>query len=51
MRTATLTDICEITVQERDRPEPNDDEVLVEVRACSVCMTDYHMYHGTFAVE
>ncbi|MDG5761950.1 zinc-dependent alcohol dehydrogenase family protein [Natronococcus sp. A-GB1] len=51
MRTATLTDVGEITVQEQNRPEPNDDEVLVEVGACSVCMTDYHMYHGTFAVE
>nr|WP_245698975.1 zinc-dependent alcohol dehydrogenase family protein [Halopelagius longus] len=38
-------------VQTRDRPTPNPDEVLVEVGACGVCMTDYHMYHGSFDVE
>ncbi|GGO00861.1 MULTISPECIES: alcohol dehydrogenase catalytic domain-containing protein [Haloarcula] len=48
MRATTLTGVGEIEVQERERPEPKDDEVLVEVGACSVCMTDYHMYHGTF---
>jgi len=51
MRAATLTDVGELDVQERDRPVPGDDEVLVEVGACSVCMTDYHIYHGSFAVE
>ncbi|MFC6976727.1 galactitol-1-phosphate 5-dehydrogenase [Halomicroarcula sp. GCM10025709] len=49
MRATTLTDVGEIEVQERERPEPKPNEVLVEVGACSVCMTDYHMYHGTFA--
>lgn len=49
MRASALTAIGEITVQERERPEPADNEVLVQVGACSVCMTDYHMYHGTFA--
>lgn len=48
MRASTLTDVGELEVQERERPEPAADEVLVEVGACSVCMTDYHMYHGTF---
>lgn len=51
MRASTLTDTGEITVEERDRPEPANDEVLVQVGACSVCMTDYHMYHGTFTVK
>ncbi|WP_425499614.1 zinc-dependent alcohol dehydrogenase family protein [Halogeometricum luteum] len=51
MRTATLTDVGEIAVRERERPEPAADEVLVRVGACGVCMTDYHMYHGSFAVE
>lgn len=51
MRTATLKAVGEMEVQERDRPDPKDDEVLVEVGACGVCMTDYHMYHGTFPVE
>ncbi|MBX0295199.1 galactitol-1-phosphate 5-dehydrogenase [Haloarcula nitratireducens] len=51
MRASTLTDVGEITVEERERPTPAADEVLVEVGACSVCMTDYHMYHGTFPIE
>lgn len=51
MRAAVLTDDGAIDVQERERPKPNGDEVIVEIGACSVCMTDYHMYHGTFAVE
>ncbi|WP_225335310.1 zinc-dependent alcohol dehydrogenase family protein [Halomicrobium urmianum] len=51
MRATTLTDVGEVTVRDRDRPTPGDDEVLVRVGACGVCMTDYHMYHGTFDVE
>ncbi|MFC7019883.1 MULTISPECIES: alcohol dehydrogenase catalytic domain-containing protein [Haloarcula] len=51
MRVAALTDVGEIEIQERERPSPDPDEVLVEVGACSVCMTDFHMYHGTFPVD
>ncbi|WP_136688584.1 alcohol dehydrogenase catalytic domain-containing protein [Halorhabdus amylolytica] len=51
MRASALTDIGSIEVVERDRPEPADDEVLVEVGACGVCTTDFHMYHGSFRVE
>lgn len=51
MRAATLTDVGEMTVEDRERPEPEADEVLIAVGATGVCMTDFHMYHGTFAVE
>ncbi|AGN01554.1 alcohol dehydrogenase [Salinarchaeum sp. Harcht-Bsk1] len=51
MRAATLTDVGDIAVEERDRPVPGPEEVLVEVGACGVCMTDFHMYHGTFAAD
>ncbi|WP_136688604.1 alcohol dehydrogenase catalytic domain-containing protein [Halorhabdus amylolytica] len=51
MNAAVLTDVGAIEVQKRDRPEPRAKEVLVEVGACGVCTTDYHMYHGTFAVD
>ena len=51
MRAAALTEVGEMQVQERERPTVADDEVLVEVGACGVCMTDFHMYHGSFAVE
>lgn len=51
MNAAVLTDHCTLSVEERERPTPSDDEVLVQVKACGVCMTDYHMYHGTFPVS
>lgn len=50
MRAATLTDVGRIEVQERERPDPEAGEVLVEVGATGVCMTDFHMYHGSFEV-
>lgn len=51
MRVAALKGVGELEVQERERPEPLADEVLLEVGACGVCMTDFHMYHGTFTVD
>lgn len=51
MRATTLTDVGSIEVQERDQPIADDDELLVQVGACGVCMTDYHMFHGSFAAE
>jgi len=51
MRAAALTSVGELEVQDRTRPTPESDEVLIQVGACGVCMTDYHMYHGSFAVE
>ncbi|MDL5363369.1 zinc-dependent alcohol dehydrogenase family protein [Halalkalicoccus sp. NIPERK01] len=51
MKTAALTDVGEMEVQEREQPTPEDGEVLVQVSACGVCMTDFHMYHGSFAVD
>jgi len=50
MRAGALTDVGEFEVQERERPEPQAGEVP-EVGACGVCMTDFHMYHGTFTVD
>jgi NADPH2:quinone reductase len=48
MRSAVLTAERELQVMDRERPTPGADEVIVEVGACGVCMTDYHLYHGTF---
>lgn len=50
MKTAALVDVGQVEVQERDQPTPADGELLVQVEACGVCKTDYHMYHGTFPV-
>ena len=51
MRASALTDVGEIETERRPRPEISADDVLVRVGACGVCMTDYHMYHGSFEVE
>lgn len=51
MRAAVLTDIGEIDLQDRERPEAAPGEVLVDVGATGICMTDYHMYHGAFEVQ
>jgi NADPH2:quinone reductase len=51
MRASVLTDIGEMEVQNRDRPDPRPGEVLVQVGATGICMTDYHMYHGSFEVD
>ena len=51
MKAAVLTDERTVAIEEHERPNPDDGDVLVRVNACGVCMTDYHMYHGTFPVE
>lgn len=51
MKAAVLTDHCTLSVEERERPAPSEDDVLVQVKACGVCMTDFHMYHGTFPID
>lgn len=51
MRVASLTDVGEMAVEERERPTPKPNEVVVRVGACGVCSTDLHMYHGSFAVD
>jgi NADPH2:quinone reductase len=51
MRAAVLTGVGEIEVRDVERPDVAGDEVLIDVGACGVCMTDYHIYHGSFAVD
>lgn len=51
MRAAVLTDTKTVDTEKRERPEPGVREVLVEVGACGVCKTDYHIFHGTFPVN
>lgn len=41
-----LTDIKKLEIMEIDIREPEDDEVVVDVKACGVCGTDLHMFHG-----
>jgi L-iditol 2-dehydrogenase len=51
MRAATLADARTVEIEDRRRPEPGPDELLVEINACGVCTTDLHMYRGALAVE
>jgi alcohol dehydrogenase len=52
MRAAVLREYGEpLVVEERPRPDPAPDEVVVEVAACGVCRSDWHawMGHGEWA--
>jgi 2-desacetyl-2-hydroxyethyl bacteriochlorophyllide A dehydrogenase len=40
----------EIHLEEVARPDPGPEDVVVRVRACGICGTDLHWYHGTFPV-
>lgn len=51
MKTATLTDTRSLEIGNRERPEPNSDELLVAINACGVCTTDLHMYSGSLTVD
>lgn len=51
MKTATLSAKGVIEVEDVQRPEPDPDELLVEVNACGVCTTDLHMYGGNLTVD
>ena len=51
MKAAVLTDHDEVSIEDRERPAPGPDEAVVRVGACGVCMTDYHLYRGTFPAE
>lgn len=47
MRTAVLTDSLEFKFEDRDRPEPGPEEVLVAIRKVGICGSDVHYYrHG-----
>src|SRR5438552_310771 len=48
MRAAFIAGKENIDVREIDMPTPAADEVLVRVRACGICGSDLHFYHGVF---
>jgi L-iditol 2-dehydrogenase len=55
MRTAVLTPDLEFEFEDRDRPTPAADEVLVRVRSVGICGSDVHYYEhgriGDYVVE
>jgi L-iditol 2-dehydrogenase len=48
MRAAFITGKETIEVRETEVPSPGAGEVLVRVRACGICGSDLHFYHGMF---
>ncbi|MEI2401074.1 alcohol dehydrogenase catalytic domain-containing protein, partial [Paenibacillus phytohabitans] len=46
MKAAVLIDKMKMEIQELPVPAPADHEVIVKVKACGICGTDQHIYHG-----
>src|ERR1044072_6873572 len=46
LRSPASIDDRPLQLIELEQPSPNDDEVLVRVRACGVCRTDLHVVEG-----
>jgi len=46
MQAALYTGVHDIQLIERAKPDPQAGELLVQVRACGICGTDRHIYHG-----
>ncbi|MDO4321659.1 MAG: zinc-dependent alcohol dehydrogenase family protein [Lachnospiraceae bacterium] len=46
MKALVLTAPETLSVQDIPVRKPNEKEVLIEVKACGVCGTDLHMFHG-----
>ena len=51
MKAAVYHGPCDIRVEQVERPEIGDHDVLVRVKACGICGSDLHMYRlGMFGV-
>ena len=55
MKTAVMTDIRKVRIEEREKPVPKEGEVLVKVEYVGICGSDLHYYEsgriGSFIVE
>jgi len=51
MKAAVLEAINRITVKDIPAPIPEDDEVLIKVRACGMCGTDLKLYNGQYTAR
>lgn len=55
MKTAVMTDLRKVEIQERSIPVPKENEVLVKVEYVGICGSDLHYYEsgriGDFVVE
>ena len=46
MKTAVMTGISQVEIQERPIPVPADNEVLVKVEYVGICGSDLHYYES-----
>ena len=46
-----LEDVKQLRLRELPDPKPGPNEVVIKVACCGVCMTDVHMYAGSFPVK
>ena len=46
MKSAVFYGIHDLRIEERPRPVPGPEEVLIRVMACGVCGTDVHIFEG-----
>ena len=44
MKCAVFNGKCNMTIDEREIPEPAADEVLIKIMACGVCGSDVHIF-------
>jgi threonine dehydrogenase-like Zn-dependent dehydrogenase len=51
MKAAAFTGIKSIKLVDVDKPEPEDDGVLIKVKACGICGSDIHVYNSDFLTE
>lgn len=49
MKAAFVVDTCKVEIQDIEKPEIQDDEVLIKVRTTGICGSDLHLYKGTHA--
>jgi L-iditol 2-dehydrogenase len=47
MKAAKLYGVNDLRIEELPDPNPADDEVVIQVKACGVCATDVNMWRGT----
>jgi 2-desacetyl-2-hydroxyethyl bacteriochlorophyllide A dehydrogenase len=50
MKAAVFYEPYKLKVENIDTPKIGPHEVLIKVKYCGVCGTDYHIYNGTFSI-
>jgi len=51
LKAMVLKEASRIELEELPEPEPGPDEVVIKVAYCGICMTDVHIYDGSFPVK